>query len=79
MLYEQLIAEGFIAAPLHGDSSKDDRKEILSRLRSGRLRIVVTTELSARGLDIPDLTHVINYELPTNAIHYVHRYTHTAY
>eukprot|EP01036_Dinobryon_divergens_P027404 gene27404-36176_t len=73
VLYEQLIAEGFIAAPLHGDSSKDDRKEILSRLRSGRLRIVVTTELSARGLDIPDLTHVINYELPTNAIHYVHR------
>ena len=73
VLSEQLTAEGFVAAPLHGDSSKDDRKEILARLRSGRLGLVVTTELAARGIDVPDLTHVINYELPTNAIHYVHR------
>jgi superfamily II DNA/RNA helicase len=73
VLCEQLLADGFLAAPLHGESSKDDRKEILARLRSGRLGLVVTTELAARGLDIPDLTHVINYELPTNAVHYVHR------
>jgi superfamily II DNA/RNA helicase len=64
---------GLVAAPLHGDSSKDDRKEILSRLRDGRLRLVVCTELAARGLDIPDLSHVINFELPTDAAHYVHR------
>ena len=48
-------------------------KEIISRLRDGRLNLVVTTELAARGLDIPDLTHVINFELPTDAQHYVHR------
>ena len=73
IIYEQLLEMGFIAAPLHGESSKDDRKEILSRLRDGRLNLVVTTELAARGLDIPDLTHVINFELPTDAQHYVHR------
>ena len=48
-------------------------QEIISRLRDGRLNLVVTTELAARGLDIPDLTHVINFELPTDAQHYVHR------
>ena len=73
IIYEQLLDMGFIAAPLHGESSKDDRKEILARLRDGRLNLVVTTELAARGLDIPDLTHVINFELPTDAQHYVHR------
>lgn len=73
IIYEQLLEMGFIAAPLHGESSKDDRKEILARLRDGRLNLVVTTELAARGLDFPDLTHVINFELPTDAQHYVHR------
>ncbi len=72
-VYQKLLSYGFIVAPLHGDSSKDDRKEIFTRLRDGRLRLVVTTELSARGLDIPDVTHVINFELPTDALHYVHR------
>ena len=73
IIYQQLIDMGFIAAPLHGETSKDDRKEILTRLRDGRLSLVVTTELAARGLDFPDLTHVINFELPTDAQHYVHR------
>ena len=64
---------GIIAAPLHGDTNKEDRKDILARLRDGRLPFVITTELAARGIDIPDLTHVINFELPTDAQHYVHR------
>lgn len=70
---EKLLEMGLVAAPLHGDSTKDDRKEVLARLRDGRLTLVVTTELAARGLDIPDLSHVINFELPTDAQHYVHR------
>ena len=70
---EKLLEMGMIAAPLHGETSKDDRKEILSRLRDGRIKLVVTTELAARGLDIPELTHVVNFELPTDAQHYVHR------
>jgi len=45
----------------------------VARIKDGRLRYVVTTELAARGIDIPDLSHVINYELPTDAPHYVHR------
>lgn len=73
IITEQLLEMGLVAAPLHGDSTKDDRKEILSRLRDGRLRLVVCTELAARGLDIPNLSHVINFELPTDASHYVHR------
>ena len=70
---DKLLEMGIIAAPLHGDTNKDDRKDILARLRDGRLPLVVTTELAARGIDVPDLTHVINFELPTDAQHYVHR------
>lgn len=70
---EKLLEMNLIAAPLHGDSSKDDRKEVIARITDGRLKFVVTTEIAARGLDIPDLTHVINFELPTDAPHYVHR------
>lgn len=73
LVCDKLLEMGMVAAPLHGDSSKDDRKEVLARLRDGRLSLVVTTELAARGLDIPDLSHVINFELPTDAQHYVHR------
>ena len=49
-------------------------QEVLARLRDGRLKLVVTTELAARGLDFPNLTHVINFELPTDSQHYVHRW-----
>lgn len=73
VLVDQLYDQNIIAAPLHGDSSKEDRREILDRVRDGRLQLVVTTELAARGLDIPELSHVINFELPTDAAHYVHR------
>lgn len=45
----------------------------MARITDGRLQYVVSTELAARGLDIPDLSHVINFELPTDAPHYVHR------
>jgi superfamily II DNA/RNA helicase len=72
-LHSKLTEMGFVSAPLTGDTSKDDRKEILTRIRDGRLRLVVTTELAARGLDIPDVTHIINFELPHDALRYVHR------
>ena len=45
----------------------------MNRLRDGRLRLVVTTEMASRGIDIPTLSHVINYELPTDSEHYGHR------
>ena len=66
---------GIIAAPLHGGygSEKVDRAEVSKALREGYVGIVVATELAARGLDAPLLTHVINLDLPTDASHYAHR------
>ncbi|CAM9821560.1 unnamed protein product, partial [Phaeothamnion confervicola] len=72
-LTDKLGEAGIIAAPLSGLSSKEDRTEIMRRLQDGRLGAVVTTEMAARGLDVARLTHVVNYDLPTDADHYVHR------
>eukprot|EP00903_Cladosiphon_okamuranus_P009679 g9209.t1 len=72
-LTERLETVGIIAAPLSGESSKDDRAEIMRRLQDKRIAMVVTTEMAARGLDVAHLTHVVNYDLPTDADHYVHR------
>jgi ATP-dependent RNA helicase DeaD len=64
-----------IAAPLHGGaySEKSDRAEVSKALREGYVGIVVATELAARGIDAPLLTHVINLDLPTDSSHYAHR------
>ena len=66
---------GIGAAPLSGgsNSEKMDRAEVAKALREGYVGIVVATELAARGLDAPMLTHVINLDLPTDASHYAHR------
>ena len=61
------------AAPLYGEQEREERVDVMRRLLDGRVRIAVTTEMGARGLDIPGLTHVVNLELPTDAKHYVHR------
>ena len=64
-----------IAAPLHGGatSGKGDRAQVNKALREGYVGIVVATEMAARGIDAPYLTHVINLDLPTDASHYAHR------
>ena len=69
-LWEQY---GVPAAPLHGQQEREERVDVMRRLLDGRTRIAVTTEMGARGLDLPGLTHVVNLELPTDAAHYVHR------
>jgi len=75
IVVEKLADRGIIAAPLHGGmgSEKMDRAEVSRALREGYVGIVVATELAARGLDAPLLTHVINLDLPTDASHYAHR------
>lgn len=73
IVVDRLADRGIIAAPLHGDSDKTDRAEVSKALRDGYVGIVVSTELAARGLDAPLLTHVINMDLPTDASHYAHR------
>lgn len=75
VVVEKLAELGIIAAPLHGGqgSEKGDRAEVNKALREGFVGIVVATEMAARGIDAPYLTHVINLDLPTDASHYAHR------
>jgi superfamily II DNA/RNA helicase len=75
LVVEKLSAMGIVAAALHGgrNSEKVDRADVSKALREGYVGIVVATELAARGLDAPLLTHVINLDLPTDASFYAHR------
>jgi superfamily II DNA/RNA helicase len=75
IVVNKLADRGIIAAPLHGGSGSEkmDRAEVSRALRDGYVGIVVATEMAARGLDAPLLTHVINMDLPTDASHYAHR------
>nr|GMD75136.1 DEAD-box ATP-dependent RNA helicase 47, mitochondrial [Ipomoea batatas]GMD81421.1 DEAD-box ATP-dependent RNA helicase 47, mitochondrial [Ipomoea batatas] len=69
----KLEACGMKAAELHGDLSKLARSTILKDFRNGEVRVLLTSELSARGLDVPECDLVVNLELPTDSIHYAHR------
>ncbi len=72
-LAEALFGRGFQAEALHGELSQQARETVLGRFRRGRLTLVVATDVAARGLDIEDVSHVINYDLPLNPEYYVHR------
>ncbi len=58
---------------IHGEKDQGDRAEVMKAFRSGTCKILIATDLSARGIDIPDVTHVINYDLPEKPENYVHR------
>lgn len=58
---------------LHGEKDQSDRAEVMRTFRNGDCKIMIATDLSARGIDIPDVTHVINYDLPEKPANYVHR------
>ena len=68
-----LARQGIAADAIHGDKSQAQRTEALEGFKSGKIRVLVATDVAARGLDIDDLPHVINYELPHTAEDYVHR------
>ncbi|MBU1248481.1 MAG: DEAD/DEAH box helicase, partial [Proteobacteria bacterium] len=70
---ERMVDRGYPAAPIHGDLSQAQREDILKRFRQKKTTILVATDVAARGIDVPDLTHVVNFELPQNAETYVHR------
>jgi superfamily II DNA/RNA helicase len=72
-LAEELKAAGHPAAALHGDMTQSSRNWTVRQLREGRVKLVVATDVAARGIDVPDLTHVINFDLPRQAEDYVHR------
>ena len=61
------------AGAIHGDKSQIDRQNALNRFKEGKIRVLVATDIAARGLDISDLSHVINYDVPTEPENYVHR------
>ena len=72
-LARKLCDAGIPAAPLHGEMSQGGRTEVLDAFKAGRTDVLVTTDLAARGLDIPALEVVVNYDLPRSPTHYVHR------
>ncbi|CAH8562460.1 unnamed protein product [Dicrocoelium dendriticum] len=72
-LEDYLYSQKFQVASIHGDRTQDDRELALSCFRTGRTPILVATAVAARGLDIPNVKHVINYDLPSDIEEYVHR------
>ncbi len=72
-LAEKLEARGYEAAALNGDMTQGLREQVIERLKSGSLDIVVATDVAARGLDVPRISHVINYDVPYDTESYVHR------
>ncbi|RUA15611.1 MAG: RNA helicase [Clostridia bacterium] len=72
-LAAELTGRGFPAEALNGDMSQSAREQVLRRFRDGRIRVLVATDVAARGLDIDDISHVINFDLPQDPEIYVHR------
>jgi len=72
-LTERLNEEGFNASAIHGDFSQKKRETVLHNFRTGKLKILVATDVAARGLDIKGVDLVINYGLPRDAESYIHR------
>jgi ATP-dependent RNA helicase RhlE len=75
---EHLEKAGETAAAIHGNKSQNARERALSQFKTGHVRILVATDIAARGIDIDDITHVINYDLPEVPEQYVHRIGRTA-
>ncbi|HED30128.1 MAG TPA: DEAD/DEAH box helicase [Prosthecochloris aestuarii] len=72
-LGEKLRARGYAAAALSGEMAQAQREKTIDQLKDGRLNIIVATDVAARGLDVERITHVINYDIPTDTEAYVHR------
>jgi len=72
-LVESLQGRGYSAEALHGDLNQVQRDRVMNRFRNAQVEILVATDVAARGLDIPDVSHVINYDIPWDPESYVHR------
>ena len=72
-LTEKLQARGYAAEAMHGDMNQNQRENVIKRLKSGKVEIVVATDVAARGLDVERITTVINYDMPSDTESYVHR------
>ena len=74
----KFMVEGYNADAIHGDLSQNQRDEVMQRFRNKSLQILIATDVAARGLDVDDITHVINYSLPDDPEVYIHRSGRTA-
>ncbi len=72
-LADELTDRGFDAGSIHGDLNQQQRERTLKKFRDGRTRVLVATDVAARGLDVDDVTHVVNFEVPDDPQQYVHR------
>jgi len=72
-LAQKLEARGYAVAPLNGDLDQRQRERTVARLKNGELDIIVATDIAARGLDVDRISHVINYDIPTDTEAYIHR------
>ena len=70
---EKLIKDGYNAEALHGDLSQQVREQVMGRYRAKSIRVLIATDVAARGIDVRDITHVINYKLPDEPDNYTHR------
>jgi len=78
ILADRLRARGYDAEPLHGGLTQKQRDSIVDSFRNGKLKLLVATDVAARGLDIQGITHIINYDIPLDALVYFHRIGRTA-
>ncbi|MBI3966194.1 MAG: DEAD/DEAH box helicase [Chloroflexi bacterium] len=72
-LNEELLGRGYRVESLHGDMSQAQRERVIGNARNGRLDVLVATDVAARGIDIPEISHVFNFDLPQDPEYYVHR------
>jgi ATP-dependent RNA helicase DeaD len=77
-LHTALLGRGYDVTVIHGDLSQRERDQALERFRGSRVRFLIATDVAARGLDIDDISHVINYDIPATPEDYVHRVGRTA-
>jgi len=72
-LSQSLAERGFSTVSIHGNKNQNQRQRSLEEFKQDKAQIMVATDVAARGLDIPDVSHVINFELPENYADYIHR------
>lgn len=72
-LVKQLLNNSIVALAIHGNKTQSARENSLSKFKSGEIKVLVATDIAARGLDIPNISHVINFDIPTDPESYVHR------
>jgi superfamily II DNA/RNA helicase len=72
-LHQTLNERGFTSVSIHGNKNQGQRQRALQDFKEDRAQVMVATDVAARGLDIPDVTHVINYEAPESYADYIHR------